>query len=84
MSCCASAPHDGDINAFSQDHEELDFLNKNINKVQVMIAKADAGVQPRTMMVEPFNAFSTYRAMSGSACSNDFAIRAKRSSIEHF
>ena len=35
-------------------------------------------------MVKSFNAFATNRAMSGSACSNDFAIRAQRGSIEHF
>ena len=49
-----------------------------------MVMKSDAGVKPRAMMIEPLDTFITLDAMTRSTCSNDFAIGAKRSTVEDF
>jgi uncharacterized protein (UPF0303 family) len=49
-----------------------------------MVMKSDAGVKPRAMVIEPLNTFITLDAMTRSTRSNDFTIRAKRSTVEYF
>lgn len=49
-----------------------------------MVVKSDAGVKPRAVMIEPLDTFVTLDAMAGSTRSNDFTIRAERSTVENF
>lgn len=42
-----------------------------------MIVCPDAIIDPRAVMIKPFNAFITYVAMPASWSSYDFAFRAK-------